>query len=207
MLRKRIRLVWVFGLMTGKLQEIRARVNKTSSEQTLEDMMRLARQGDKRAYAALFRAITPVLRAFIARRLAAADVDDVVQDILLSIHRAGHTYDTDRPFKVWMFTIARHRLNDHLRRLYKKGEFPDASLDDLTDEIPSADVTEQRERHEYLNRALDSLPEKQKKIVTLMKIEGYSAEETAQTMKMSVSAVKVAAHRAYKSLALKVEQE
>ena len=52
-------------------------------------------------------AVTPVLRAFIMRRLgASADVEDVVQNILLSIHRAGHTYDTQRPFKIWMFAIA-----------------------------------------------------------------------------------------------------
>ncbi len=179
----------------------------TEETQSLEELMRLAQQGDKKAYAALFRAITPLLKAFISRRLAAADVDDVVQEILMSIHRASHTYDTARPFKVWMFTIARYRLNDHLRKLYKKGAFPEIGLDDLTHEISAADVTEQRDRYEYLNRALSSLPDKQKKIVTLMKIEGYSAEETAKTMNMSISAVKVAAHRAYKSLALKVEQE
>jgi len=183
-------------------------VSGTEEKQSLEDLMRLAQQGDKRAYAALFRAITPLLRAFISRRLSASsDVDDVVQDILLSIHRASHTYDTDRPFKIWMFTIARYRLNDHLRKLYKKGGFPEISIDDMTHEISAADVTEQRDRYEYLNKALSSLPEKQKKIVTLMKIEGYSAIETAQAMNMSVSAVKVSAHRAYKSLALKVEEE
>ncbi len=180
----------------------------TEETKSLENLMRLAQQGDKKAYAALFRAITPLLKSFVSRRLSSmADADDVVQEILMSIHRAGHTYDTARPFKVWMFTIARYRLNDHLRKLYKKGAFPEISLDDMTHEISAADVTEQRDRHEYLNRALSSLPEKQKKIVTLMKIEGYSATETAQAMKMSVSAVKVAAHRAYKSLALKVEEE
>ncbi len=170
--------------------------------------MRRAQQGDKRAYAALFQTITPLLKSFVSRRLSnMADADDVVQDILLSIHRAGHTYDTDRPFKVWMFTIARYRLNDHLRRLYKRVAHPEISLDDMTHEISAADVTEQRDQREYLNRVLSSLPEKQKKIVTMMKIEGHTAADTAKTMKMSVSAVKVAAHRAYKSLALKVEQE
>lgn len=183
-------------------------MNRIEEPQTPETLIRLARQGDRKAYASLFRTITPILRAFVSRRLSSMnDVDDVVQDILLSIHRAGHTYDTDRPFDAWMFAIARYRLNDHLRHLYKKGAIPAIGLDDLPHEIPDEDVTRQRERHEYLNKALDSLPEKQKKIVTLMKLEGYSAQETAKTMKMSVSAVKVAAHRAYKSLALKLEEE
>ena len=168
---------------------------------TPEMLMRRAQGGDQRAYAALFRSITPILRAFIIRRIAAqSDTEDVVQNILLSIHRASHTYDSNRPFKIWMFAIARHRLNDYLRQAYKKGEFPNISLEDLTQEISAADVTNEGDRREYLNSLLNKLPEKQKKIVIMMKIEGRTAEETAQTMKMNVSAVKVAAHRAYKKL-------
>ncbi len=171
----------------------------------LENLMRLAQSGDKKAYAALFRAIMPLVKAFVSRRIPnMADVDDVVQDTLLSIHRAGHTYDTNRPFKVWMFTIARHRLNDYLRRTYRKSTLTEVSLSHLTYEISATGVTENRDQIEYLSKILDSLPEKQKKIVTMMKIEGYTAEDAAKKMNMSVSAVKVAAHRAYKSLALKV---
>lgn len=74
----------------------------------------------------------------------------------------------------------------------------------MTYEISATGVTENWDQIEYLSKILDSLPEKQKKIVTMMKIEGYTAEDAAKKMNMSVSAVKVAAHRAYKSLALKV---
>lgn len=172
----------------------------------MEELMRLAQQGDNRAYATLFRAITPILKGFIVHRLGhVSDADDVVQDILMSIHRASHTYDTARPFRGWMFAIARHRLNDHFRRIYKKGDLPDISLEDLAFEISNPDVTEGEQKYEYVYELLESLPEKQRKIVTLMKLEGRTAEETAKTMKMSVSAVKVSAHRAYKALALKAE--
>jgi RNA polymerase sigma-70 factor, ECF subfamily len=183
-------------------------VETGDKEIPLEKLMRLAQSGDKKAYAALLRAIMPLLKVFISRRISnMADVDDVVQDTLLSIHRAGHTYDTNRPFKIWMFTIARHRLNDYLRRTYRKSTFPEVSLSHLTHEISRAHVTENQDQIEYLSKILESLPEREKKIVTMMKIEGYTAEDAAKTMNMSVSAVKVAAHRAYKSLALKVRKE
>jgi RNA polymerase sigma-70 factor (ECF subfamily) len=166
-----------------------------------EELMLLARQGDNSAYAMLLRSITPVLRSFIARRLfAPADVEDVLQDILLSIHRAIHTYDSGRPFKMWMFAIARHRLNDHLRRFYKAALVPDISFDELADKISAPDVTGDHEWREYLNVMLDTLPQKQRNIIVAMKIEGRSAEETARAMNMSPSAVKVAAHRGYKTL-------
>lgn len=174
----------------------------------LETLMRLAQHGDNKAYTAMFQAITPTLRSFVGRRLSdAAEREDLVQDILLSIHRASHTYDTDRPFKIWMFTIARYRLNDYLRRVYKKGHMPAISLDEISNEVSAPDVTERRDQYEYLDNALNTLPERQRKIVTMMKIEGYTAEETARTVNMSVTAVKVAAHRAYKMLARRIEQE
>ena len=172
---------------------------------SLEGLMRLAQSGNKKAYADLLRAITPLIKAFVAKRISnTADVDDVVQETLLSIHHAGHTYDTNRSFKVWMFTISRNRLNDYLRRNYKNRTFTEISLNDLTFEISADDVTEGPIQSEYIDKILDLLPEKQREIISMMKIEGYTAEDTAKKMNMSVSAVKVAAHRAYKLLAVKL---
>jgi len=172
--------------------------------------MRLAQQGDSKAYAHLFRQITPLLRAFVGKKLNnVQDAEDVVQEILLSIHNASHTYDADRPFKAWMFTIARYRLADHLCALYakiKKGG--DVNFEDEAYQLSTSEnVTETYEKREYLGKIMNMLPKKQQKIVTMMKIEGYSAQETAEKMNMSESAVKVSAHRAYKVLALKAIEE
>jgi len=172
--------------------------------------MRLAQQGDSKAYARLFQKITPILRAFVGKKLNNPhDAEDVVQEILISIHKASHTYDTDRPFKAWMFTIARYRLADHLRALYAKIEKGrDVNFEDESYQLSTSEnVTEAYENREYLGKIMNSLPKKQQKIVTMMKIEGYSAQETARKMNMSESAVKVSAHRAYKVLALKAVEE
>ncbi len=178
-----------------------------NENEDLDALMRRSQQGDKQAYNTLLRSIMPILRGFVIRRLGpGADVEDVVQNILLSIHRAGHTYDTDRPFKIWMFAIARHRLNDHLRHIYKRN-VPEVPFDDLANEIQGHDVTAERERSEYLKTMLDRLPDRQRQIVTMMKVEGYSVHDVAARMNMSVSAVKVAAHRAYKALALAAERD
>lgn len=170
--------------------------------------MLLAQRGDRKSYETLFRSITPPLRAMIRKRINnAADAEDILQDILLSIHRASHTYDSNRPLRAWVFAIARHRLSDHWRRLYRNDALPPLCLDDLVEEIACADVTIERERSEYLGRMLDKLPEKQREIVTMMKIEGHSVEDTAKAMNMSVPAVKVSAHRAYKALARTINRD
>jgi RNA polymerase sigma-70 factor (ECF subfamily) len=178
-------------------------------ETSLESLMALAQQGDLNAYARVFEIITPLLRKFVRHKInKTEDSEDVVQEILISIHQASHTYDTTRPFHVWMYTIARYRLNDYLRSLYgrrKKGI--EIGLNHDTADLASEEnVTYTHENREYLIKMLRTLPKKQRTIVTKLKIEGFSIQETALAMKMSESAVKVSAHRAYKMLTQKAEE-
>ena len=78
--------------------------------------MALAQEGDKAAYEHLLADILPVLRSFARRRLG-DDVaaEDVVQEILLSMHRARRTYRPERPFEPWLFAIARNAVIDFQR--------------------------------------------------------------------------------------------
>ena len=76
---------------------------------SLSKLMRLDQGGDKEAYSTLFLKISPLLRSFIANKISnPSDKEDIVQEIMISIHKAGHTFDTNRPFEVWMYTIARY---------------------------------------------------------------------------------------------------
>ena len=49
---------------------------------------------------------------------SASEVDDLLQEILISIHKARHTYDGERPYKPWAYAIAKFRLQDYLRAHY-----------------------------------------------------------------------------------------
>ena len=85
------------------------------------DLMRSANAGDHLAYHRLLKAVTPVLRAAARRGLARAgqpvdQSEDIVQDILLAVHLKKHTWDPNAPFAPWLFTIARNKLIDALRR-------------------------------------------------------------------------------------------
>ena len=79
--------------------------------------MAAAQDGDGRAYGELLGAITPYLRV-VARRagLGPEEIEDGVQDILLTIHSIRQSYDPKRPFAPWLLAVARHRLIDRLRR-------------------------------------------------------------------------------------------
>jgi RNA polymerase sigma-70 factor (ECF subfamily) len=166
--------------------------------------MRTALAGDAAAYQALLRRSAQMLRPYLLKTLRSpSDVDDVLQEILISLHRARHTYDGKRPFAPWLFAIAKFRLQDHLRRLYRDKLRHAADVTDMADFL-AAPVTEGDPNNEYVKETLSYLPKKQAMILELIHLEGLTAEETGQRLGMSGTAVKVAAHRAYKHLRKKL---
>ncbi|TRZ56818.1 MAG: sigma-70 family RNA polymerase sigma factor [Rhodocyclaceae bacterium] len=172
----------------------------------LEGLMRKSLEGDKVAYGELLRETGRLLRPFLARRLSfESEAEDVLQEILISIHKARHTYDGKRAYKPWMYAIAKFRLNDYLRVHYADHLRHAEDISDL-ENILHEDVTEPAISYESISGEVLKLPEKQATILQLMHQEGYTSKEVAAKLGMTESAVKVAAHRAYKVLRQKLER-
>jgi RNA polymerase sigma-70 factor, ECF subfamily len=172
----------------------------------LEGLMCRSQKGDKSAYAELLRETARLLRPFLLRRLSVeSEADDLLQEILVSIHKARHTYDGLRPYRPWAFAIARFRLQDHLRTHYADHLRHAVDIAELQDILPN-DVTESPFSYESISGEVARLPEKQGAILKLMHHDGYTAKEVARQLDMTESAVKVAAHRAYKVLRRKLER-
>ena len=177
-------------------------------DKTLKTLVRLAQSGDKGAYRTLLLDITPPLRFFLSKRInLAEDVEDVLQEVLLAVHKARHTYNSDRSFVTWLFAIVTYKLNDYLRRHYSRQEYRNIDYCEVAEQLEDH-VTNWANTSEYpLEELLEGISEKQQKIILLMKVEGYTASEVAHRLGMSVSAVKVSAHRAYKVLRERIEAE
>ncbi len=175
--------------------------NDIPKDELWRDLVIKAQSGDKRAYSELLTDIVPFIKSRIAGGLANPDwVDDITQDVLMSVHRSLNSYIPDRPFKPWLGAIIQFRKTDFLRKHYKIKRTKESSLEDA--EIFSKNVTFPSGYDELrdIEDALCSLPKKQRKIFTMIKVEGYSAKEVAKEMEMSVSAVKVSAHRSAKKM-------
>lgn len=165
------------------------------------DLARRAQEGDKRAYNRLLRDIVPFIRSVLIPKLANPDwADDITQDILVSVHKSLKTYSPDRPFKPWLLAIVSFRRTDYLRAYYRQNKDKQTSLDNP--EFIATHVTNDGGAGEGIDveRALGDLPADQSKIFRMIKIQGFSAKEVANEMKMGVSAVKVSAHRTMKKL-------
>ena len=178
----------------------------TDKATNLEGLMRLALAGDKRAYTEILQETSCFLRPFLAKRLNhSTEVDDLLQEILLSIHKARHTYDGERPYKPWAFAIAKFRLLDYLRAHYADRLRHAVDISEVENSL-SEDVTESVMSYESIREEVHLLPEKQAIILQMMHQDGYTAKEVANKIGMKESAVKVAAHRAYKVLRKRLEE-
>jgi RNA polymerase sigma factor (sigma-70 family) len=162
-----------------------------------------AQAGDGAAYAGLLRDILPFLRS-IARqqRTPPSAVEDVVQDVLLTIHRVRHTYDPSRPFVPWLVSIARRRGIDASRRRGRTDKHeqadPDALL--LVPDPATNDHLERSEDQAWLASAMRSLPPKQREALDLVKMREFSVAEAAKASGQTPGAVKVNVHRALRAL-------
>lgn len=167
--------------------------------------MRAAQGGDAAAYKELLQGITPRIRRIVARQrgfAGAEEVEDLVQDVLLSVHKVRATYDPARPFMPWLLAIVRHRLADGARR-YGRMTAREVALDDanLTFVEPATNSLEDMSGDaETLRLAVQSLPPRQRTAIELLKLKEMSLKEAAAASGMSVGALKVATHRAIAAL-------
>lgn len=164
--------------------------------------MQLAQRGDQGAYASLLILATSAVRRMVRARWGDVPwVDDAVQETLLAVHRARHTFDPARSFAPWLFAIAQNRTIDVVRREQRIGEREQAR--DVLPEQAACDVTGEAGGEVDVARirdALAALPPRQRAVIVAMKVEEQSVREVGERFGMSASAVKVTAHRGYKAL-------
>lgn len=173
-------------------------------------LMARAQAGDQNAYQTLLEEIAPSLRSLCRSYVGHDDdLEDIVQDILLTVHGIRHTYRHTRPFRPWLFTIARRRIIDWIRQRSRRQlrevesrderDPPDERMVDSTGIEPDgAAIRDDVARQVHL--AIAALPPHQREAIILLRLRGLTLEEAAETTRRSESALKVACHRALKSL-------
>lgn len=171
-----------------------------------------AQSGDGTAYAHLLKKITPRLQRIIRRQrplLSAEDIEDLVQDVLISLHAVRATYDPVRPFMPWLIAIMRNRLADSGRRYGRQKaheinveEYPATFSDDgpnIADDLYGDP--------EALRRAIQELPSGQREAVEMLKLKEMSLKEAAIASGTTVGALKSSVHRAMAALRKALSKE
>jgi RNA polymerase sigma-70 factor (ECF subfamily) len=168
------------------------------TEAELIRLLRAAIAGDERAYREFLRSAAGLVRSFARRRIAGGGLDpeDVVQETLLAIHMKRHTWRDDREVTPWIYAIARYKLIDALRR---RGRRVEIEIDKIAETLAEAETESVIERD--VDRALDALAPGQRSVVAAISVEGRSIRETATSLGISETAVRVALHRGLKAIA------
>ena len=159
-------------------------------------LMALTQYGDRESCRALLDDVGPMLMNFLRRRIPNRyDLDDAYQDTLMAFYQARHTYQPWRPLEPWLYAIARNVAADHARRYWTR-----TKVEQLTDEVPERTEDSDLRSEPSLDNAIAQLPQQQREAFSMLKLEGLTIEQAAGRTGISTGALRVRAHRAYKTL-------
>lgn len=166
--------------------------------------MARAQKGDQGVYRSLLEEVGAAIEAYIRVHFGAIDIlEDCVQECLMTIHQARHTYDPTRLFRPWLFTLVRHETIDVLRQRQCRVELETTLPDEVGDTGPA----------DHLGRLIDGinvlrrLSPEHRETVALVKYRGMTTAEAAVTLGLSEPAVKARLHRALIAIRLDLERD
>ena len=178
--------------------------DKERDEHRWSDLMARGQRGDRAAYERLLTEVAKVIETYIRVRFGRLQaLEDCVQDCLLALHKARHTYDPARPFRPWMFTIVRHKTIDALRRIQTQIVLSES----LRAEPQSAPDPNYLLRAIDGIRVLENLSPDYREAVALTKYVGYTTAEAASWIGISEAAVKARVYRGLLAIRKQLEQE
>jgi len=159
-------------------------------------LMSQAQQGNEQCYAELLEELGRVIAVFLKSRFGPIDlIEDCVQECLISIHAARHTYDKKRLFRPWFFAIVRNRTIDILRSQQSYKSVLEKNIAKHRESEDSANPVE-----DEINNSMvfSMLAPAYRDVLLLTKVAGFSTAEAAKKLKISESSVRVRIHRGIK---------
>lgn len=184
----------------------------TDTERRLTALLQASIAGDKHAYQRFLSELARHLRIRLRKHLRQqdADIEDLVQEVLIAVHKGLDTFRPDVPLTAWISAIVRYKLADHFRTSARRGELFEPLNDEATD--ATADVAAPSNLNALnaqrdLDRLLATLPPRQRESIVQTKLWGRSVAETAASTGLTESAVKVSVHRGLKALAAKIKRK
>ena len=177
---------------------------RAETDRRLTAAMAAAQAGDRAAYEIVLRECVPLVRRIARHRGASAEaIDDVVQDVLVTLHGARATFDPSRSFTAWLTAITQRRTIDMLRKQTRRGArevyAPLAFESHPAADNPEQDVARGGEAA-ALRALVADLPERQREAVRLLALEENSLDDASKATGRTKTALKVNLHRAIKTL-------
>lgn len=140
------------------------------------------------------------LRPFVARRVSPAEIDDVMQDIFVRMHRGLPALRDEERFTSWLFQIARNSVAEHMRTRARHPLADGKEPDEPAAESDEDDREAMRSLARCVTLFVAGLPSPYREAVTLVELEGLTAREAAEMVGISVSGMKSRVQRGREQL-------
>ena len=156
----------------------------------VEAMGRIREHQDKAAFAAVYRHFGPRVKAFLMRSGADASLaEECMQDVMATVWTKAHMFDPSRAsLATWVFTIARNRKIDALRK--QRRPEPEDLAWGPDHEPDQADVMALQQESTQLSRAIAELPEKQRVLIERAYYADLSHSEIAAETGLPLGTIK-----------------
>jgi RNA polymerase sigma-70 factor (ECF subfamily) len=172
------------------------------AKRPLTELMLRYQNAERGAAEELFREVNPVLtRYFRARASQQGMSEDGLQECWLRIHTSRQSYRPGAAVLPWVLSIARNTRVDQFRR-WRRTSGREVSIEIVPD-APSSDprgYLQKRLEAGAIGEAMKSLPDGQREVVWMLKVNGMTAAEVASRTGSTAAAVKQKAFRAYVAL-------
>ena len=147
-----------------------------------------ASRGDRGAFERLYERYCGMVHGILLARVPRIDVEDLLQDVFLTVYRRLRTLREPAAFAGWLAMIARNRATDHIRRVPKTEELPE---DLAADNVSGLETIEANAILEIIR----SLPEAYRETLVLRLVEGMTGPEIAARTGLTPGSVRVNLHR------------
>ncbi|MFC1540834.1 RNA polymerase sigma factor [Candidatus Latescibacterota bacterium] len=165
------------------------------------EVMLEVRDGDVEKLGLLFEKHNKHLYNFFLRQTGKGqESEDLTQEVFFRMLKYRHTYKDEGDFMVWMFKIAYNARNDYYKK-HRRFNNIDDEIETLASNDPLPDkVTEQKSEIEFLEKALNSLPQEKKELILMSRYENINYKDIGNILGCTEGTVKVRMYRAMKEL-------
>lgn len=157
------------------------------------DLLAVARRRDREAFARLFDHFAPRIKSYLMRAGLPADrAEDLAQEVMLTVWRRANTFDPRKSTAAtWIFTIARNRRIDLLRRREPESvELEEGEGEAEEEFLAGMEASDARLMRERLERAIEALPPEQAEVLRRFFVEGKAHSEIADELGLPLGTVK-----------------
>ncbi|MCP4051126.1 MAG: sigma-70 family RNA polymerase sigma factor [bacterium] len=161
-----------------------------------ETLFEQVQLGNKEVYTVILEKLYCFISIYIEKRIYDKNIiEDLTQEIIITIHNSRHTYNSSRPFLPWVLGIIHYKLIDYFKKNKKminaQNKFEENRLDNLIyNPVRLFDLKQE------LQHYLAAVSKREKEILLKVKIQGYSIKETSKLTGLSISNIKTIVHRA-----------